>query len=223
MYNSITIKTSILEMKADRPILEPASNLEGFIAKKFPKFSIVHNHIGDKYLYDLPRVQPKIIDGKAYILGIEEGTEIIKLMEDIDKLYLGNNIYNIEQKTFYNKDEIIMPTREFIQYEFMTPWLALNKKNYSKFRQLKDQKEKKLMINNILKGNIISMCKGLGFDVEPDIYVHSKLIEGRSMYIVLRTSFMGEFRTNFVIPDFFGLGGKVSVGFGVTKSRDIEQ
>lgn len=221
--NFATLKTSLLEIMTDRPILEGADKLEGFIAKKFPEFPIVHHHIGDRYLYIYPRIQYKIIDMRAYILGIEEGTEVIKLIDDIDKLYLGENIYHIREKLFHNKDETIGFTREFLQYDFMTPWLALNKENYQKFRQLSDWKDKKLFINNILKANIISMCKGFNFDIEKEIYVHSKLKEGRSMYKVLRTSFIGEFRTNFKIPDFFGIGGKTSVGFGTIKSRNIEE
>lgn len=220
--NSVTLKTSLLEMKTDRPILETADKLEGFIAKKFPEYPIFHNHIGNKYVYDHPRIQYKVVDQIGYILGIEDGAKLVKMVSEIDELSLGENVYKIKQKTFYDKDEIIMPTRKLLQYEFITPWLALNKENYQKFRILKDQKEKKLLLNNILRGNIISMCKGLGLDIEKDIYVHSRMRETRSMYKILRTSFTGEFRTNFMIPNFFGLGGKVSVGFGVIKNKDIE-
>ncbi len=220
----ITIKTSLLEIKTDRPILENAEKLRGYISGKFLEYPTFHNHLGgDQYIYTYPRIQYKVIDGVAYILGIEEGAKLIKMISEIDKLYLGENIYNVKQKIFYDKDEKMMSTRELLQYDIVTPLLMLNRENYLKFKVLKDQKEKKMMINDILRGNVISMSKGLSFDVEQDIYIHSKINEIRTKYKGMTMSgFVGEFRTNFIIPNLFGLGRKTSTGFGVVKSRNIE-
>ncbi len=220
--NVVSIKTSTLILETDTLILESADKLRGYISYKFP-YPIFHNHLNDdEYIYTYPRVQYRIIDGKAYILGIEEGAKLIKMLSDIDKLNLGDNIYDIKQKTFYDKEEKIMPMTKLLQYKFMAPWLALNQKNFLKFKMLKDWKEKKVMLNNILIGNIISMSKGLSFDIEKNIYVHSKLKEIRTKYKdTIVSGFVGEFRTNFKIPDFFGLGKGVSRGFGVIKNEEM--
>lgn len=219
--NSIRIRTCILELDTDKPILETADKLRGCIANKFPDYTIFHNHLNeDKYVYTYPRIQYKIIDGKALILGIEEGTKLIKMISEINTLTLENSIYNIRQMSFYDKEEEISPTKEYIQYKFLTPWLALNQKNYPKFRSIKDWKEKKMMLNNIMIANIISTCKGLSFDIEKDIYVQSKIKEIRTKYKdKIISGFTGEFRTNFKMPDFFGLGKGVSHGFGVIKTK----
>lgn len=221
--NVVTIRTSLLTLDTDEPILESAIKLRGYISSQFPEYPIFHNHLSEgKYIYEYPRVQYKIIDGNAFILGIEEGAKLIKMISDVDKLSLGDNIYKIKQKTFCDKDEKIMPTRGLLQYKFMTPWLALNQKNYPKFKMLKDWREKKIMLNNILIGNIISMSKGFSFDIEKDIYAHSKIKEIEIRYkdnIVV--GFIGEFRTNFKVPDFFGLGKGVSHGFGVIKNEVV--
>lgn len=222
----MNIRTSCLILKTDRPIIEPANKLRGFISNKFSEYPIFHHHLNDdKYLYTYPRIQYKIIEGDAYILGMEEGVNALKKIIDIDieKLPLGTNIYNIERRIWYENNEKFIPVREFLQYKFLTPWLALNKDNYQKFRILEDWKEKKVMLNNILVANIISMCKGLSYDIEPNIYAHSKIkeikVEFKGMIV---NGFIGEFRTNFKIPDLFGLGKGVSHGFGVVKSEKID-
>lgn len=221
----MTIKTSYLILKTDRPIIETAHKLRGFISNKFPGHTIFHHHLNNnEYLYTYPRIQYKIIEGNAYILGIEEGVDALKkiINIDIDRLHLGDNIYNIKQKIFYVNDEEFMPIRNLIQYKFLTPWLALNKDNYQKFKTLRDWKEKKLMLNNILIANIISMCKGLSYDLDKDIYIHSKVREVKVEFKgVIVNGFIGEFRTNFQIPNFFGLGKGVSHGFGIVKNEDV--
>ncbi len=221
--NTVSIKTSTLILETDRPVLESSDKLRGYISHKFPEYPIFHNHLNDdEYIYTYPRVQYRIIDGKAYILGIEEGAKLMKMLSDIDKLTLEDNVYDVRQKIFYDTEEKIMPMTKLLQYKFITPWLGLSQKNYPKFKILKDWREKKIMLNNILIGNIISMSKGLSFDIEKDIYAHSKLKEIRTKYKdTIVSGFVGEFRTNFKIPDFFGLGKGVSRGFGVIKNEEI--
>ena len=222
MENAVTIKTSLLVLDTDKSILEPASMLRGCIGRRFLEYPTFHNHVGDRYLKSYPRIQYKIIDNKGYVLGIEEGAKLIKMISEMKELSIGNSVYNIKQKTFHDKDEVIMPTRKFFQYKFLTPWLPLDEKNYPKFKSLRDWKDRKMMLNKILVGNIITMCKGLSFDVEPNIYAHTKIKEMRSIHQdIIFTSFIGEFRTNFKIPDFFGIGNGVSHGFGTVKNEEI--
>lgn len=219
--NFVTLKTCLLTFHVNRPIIENANKLKGFIASQFRDYPIFHNHYGGRSMFTDPRIQYKIINGVGYVLGIEEGAKMIKMISEIDELHLGNSIYNVIP-IFCDKEEIIMPTEELIQYDMVGNWIPFNDKNYEISKTLKDWKEKKIFVNNILRDNIISLCKGYGLYVDKHkhtIYVHSRLKETRSMYKVLRPSFIGEFRTNMIIPDFFGIGEKVSAGFGVIKRR----
>ena len=60
-------------MKTDRPINAQSVSLRGFVGKRFPELSLLHNHAFDSsFIYVFPRVQYHIIDGFAYIIGIEE-------------------------------------------------------------------------------------------------------------------------------------------------------
>lgn len=219
--NFVTLKTSLLMWHTDRPIMEDANKLKGFIADKYREYPIFHNHYGSRYLLADSRVHYMVIDQIGYILGIEEGAEAIKMLSSFNELHLGNSIYKA-RPIFCDKDVIVRPTKEFVQYDLLSYWLPYDSDNYKIFKTLKDRKEKQYFINNIMVGNIVSLCKGYGLNVEKGrhtIYVHSRFKESMSYYKVPRTSYIGEFRTNMILPDFFAIGEKVSSGFGVIKRR----
>lgn len=220
--NFVTIDTSLLVLHTDKPIMEPAYKLRGYIADQFREYPMFHNHYGNRCMFADTRIQYKVIDRVGYVLGIGEGAKYIKMIDKIKELHLENSIYKINDKTFYSKQERIAKTKELIQYDLMAPWIALNDINfeiYNKLRKSHDQLEIKLLLNSILVGNVISLCKGIGLDIKGDIYAQSRVMPIVSIYKVRRIAFIGEFRTNVEIPDFFGIGGKVSVGFGVIKRR----
>lgn len=216
--NFVTLDTCLLTWHTDRSILEDANKLKGYISNMFRDYPIFSNHYGNRDLYTDSRVQYKVINGVGYILGIKDGAEAIKMLSYINELRLENSIYKA-RPTFCDKEETIAETDELIQYDLTSYYLPYNSKNYEIFKTLKDRTEKQYFINNILRNNIISLCKGLGLDIEHTVYVHSRFKESMSWYKVLRTSYIGEFRTNMVLPDFFGVGEKVSAGFGAMKRR----
>jgi hypothetical protein len=212
------IKTAYLVLNTDKPIAESASKLRGCIANRFPEYSILHHHLREVgYLYTYPRIQYKVIGRTAFILGIEEGVRVLKEIYDrMDTLLLGRSVYKVERKVLQEQDEEVASVKNLIQYKFLTPWLALNQENYSKFQALGGWKEKKAMLNRILIGNVLSMCKGLGVVVEKELYSHihvdSEKVEYKSTCMM---GFVGKFKINLKIPDYFGLGKGVSQGFGV--------
>lgn len=220
--NFVMLNTSLLTFHADRPIIENANKLKGFIASQFRDYPIFHNHYGGRSMLTDSRIQYKIIDGVGYILGIEEGAESIKMLSDIDELHIGNNIYKVVQNLFCDKKERVAKTDKFIQYDLMTPWVALNDSNYKIYKKLYKSHENlkiKLFLNRLLVANMMTLCRGVGLDVKGDVYAQSRLKTIRSVYKVGRPTFIGEFRTNVEIPDMFGIGGKVSAGFGVIRRR----
>lgn len=216
------LKTLVLILKTSEKVKEDASKLRGCIANKYKEYPILHHHIEEAgYLYTYPRVQYKQIEGTALILGIEEGAEVLKkISDDLTELELGKSEYKVEsvQMTLMNAE--FGPCRENHHYKFITHWLALNPANYERYKEIKDWKEKKEFLNGILVGNILSMCKSLDYVVTSKLYVHSRLDEENVEYKAIPLiGFTGEFRINFRIPDFFGLGKGVSQGFGVVKAN----
>ncbi len=217
------LETAVLILNTDRPVQESPEKLRGFIGNQFSDYSLLHHHVGDGYLCTYPKVQYKIIEGTPFMIGIEEGAKILKeISSDIKKLELGNSIYRVSSRQINEQEVEVLPQRDQYKYRFLTPWFALNQKNYAKFREMEDWKEKKLFLNNILVGNILSMCKGLGIIVNNRLHVHSYLneetIEFKGIHL---TGFNGEFTVNFKIPDFFGLGKNTSHGFGTVKGIEM--
>jgi hypothetical protein len=210
------LDTAVLILNTDRPVKEPVVKLRGFIGNQFPDYSLLHHHVEDGYLYTYPKVQYKIIEGTPLMIGIDEGAKVLKeISSDIKKLELGTSVYRVSSKQINEQEAEIIPQRVMYNYRFLTPWFALNEKNYATFIEIKDFREKKLFLNNILIGNLLSMCKGLGIIVNTRLYVHSRLNEEKIEFKgIFFTGFIGEFTVNFRIPDFFGIGKNVSHGFG---------
>jgi hypothetical protein len=215
------LKTLVLILKTSKRIDEDASKLRGYITNKFKQYPILHHHIEEaSYLYTYPRIQYKQIEGTALILGIEEGADILKKISDeIEELKLGNSVYNVASIQMTQTNAEFGPCRENNHYKFITHWLALNPGNYERYKAISDWKEKKEFLNGIIAGNILSMCKGLDYVVDRKLYVHSRLddeeVEYKGVPVI---GFTGEFRVNFRIPEFFGLGKGVSHDFGVVKA-----
>lgn len=218
------IKSSYLVLKTNTSLKENPSKLRGYLGERFREHSLLHHHVQDAgYLYTYPLIQYKVIDGQACILGIEEGAGVLKeISDDIDKLVLGSNVYFVDERILYQK-EFDIKTSKKTQYNFISPWMALNSKNYNSFIQMSSWKDKKIFLNNILIGNILSMCKGLGIIVNRKLHVHTHLedetVDFKGIPMI---GFKGKFTVNFQIPDFFGLGKGVSQGFGTVKGvKDV--
>ncbi|KAF5434832.1 hypothetical protein C5S35_13000 [Candidatus Methanophagaceae archaeon] len=218
----MNLKILVLIIKTDRPVTEDAAKLRGYIANQFKQYLILHHHIEEAgYLYTYPRIQYKQIEGTALILGIEEGADVLKnIADDLIELKLGKSKYKVESIQMTQMNAEFGPCRANNHYKFLTHWLALNPANYEKYKEIMDWKQKKEFLNGILVGNILSMCKGLDYVVDKTLYVHSRLDDEQVEYKgVPLIGFTGEFRVNFRIPEFFGLGKGVSQGFGVVKAK----
>ncbi len=195
-----------------------ASKIRGYFGRKYEEYSILHNHGEEKYLFTYPKVQYKVISRKPLICGINEGAKLIcKLGIMEDEIIIDGNKKEIVQKKISVTKEEFGITDNYIEYEFLTPWLALNQKNNQKFHNMNDI-EREDILKKILIGNIISMSKGLSYTISDNIYIWINLKEKEtSLKGVKMKGFYGEFKVNFNIPDYMGLGKAVSRGFGTIK------
>lgn len=214
-----------LIIKTEEKFKSEPQKIRGFFGNEFRKYSILHNHLNDNtFYYSYPLVQYKLINGVILIQGIDEGGDILKkIYPDISSLKLDNE-YGITEKIMQEKKFDIKPTREEKHYQFITPWLGLNQKNYSKYNELDNWKDKKELINKILVGNVLSMSKGLGIIVNKRLFAKTKLevkqVKYKSVYM---NGFVGEFKISYDLPDYIGLGKGVSQGFGCIKQIDGEE
>lgn len=210
-----------LTMRSDKTIKGNSAKLRGFFATEFNNYILLHQHDGDKLIYKYPLVQYKIIDYIPVVLGIKDGVEVlIEVYNKYENINLGTNIYEIVEKEIKVKEEIFgIQDESFLSYTFLTPWLALNEKNYQGYQSLKSWKEKKEFLAKILTANIISMSKGLDYTVPVPIKVElGRMKEIKtSLKGIPMIGFLGDFKVNFQIPDYWGIGKSVSRGFGTVK------
>jgi len=214
------INHCILKLKFDRALDRrvKTKDLRGAVANFYPEERLLHQHREDGKLdYCYPLVQYKIIDCECLLIGFKEGAELLANLDLVAKtLSLANESYTIltKEQEFYYISMGITDTSQ--RYQFITTWLALNEKNYTKYRNLRNWKEKKEFLANILIGNIISMSKGLGYTVSKPIKANILKVKevSTSLKGTPMLGFLGTFSVNFEIPNLWGLGKSVSRGFG---------
>ena len=188
--------------------------LRGFLADKYRENTVFHNHLSDGYNYAYPKFQYKLIKNMLSIMGIgEDVTEINKkLFEEIDYLNIdGNLIFDIQKEIEIFDDETEFTGDKMYEYRFVTPYLPLNDKNFSKYLK------REYTLEQAITNNILEVLKGLGIWLEKEnkIYVSADLqITSRDLKNVNMIAFIGNFYTNIKFPDYFSLGKRKSLGYG---------
>lgn len=205
-------------------VLSPrhAAKIRGYFGSKYEEHILLHNHKEEGYVFTYPKVQYKVIKKKPVICGVAEGADLIsKLSLKEDELIIdGHRMESVQKTINVTKDKFGM-AKDYIEYEFLTPWIALNQKNIRKYNDMTNM-DKEEFLKKVLIGNIISMSKGLSYTVPDKIHVWINLKENESrVKEVTMKSFVGNFKVNFHVPDFLGLGKSVSRGFGTIKRRQI--
>ena len=209
------MKYSILKFKQnEKHIMRDLEKLRGFLADKYRENTVFHNHLSDGYNYTYPKLQYKLIKNMLSIMGIgEDVTEINKkLFEEIDYLNIdGNLIFDIQKEIEIFDDEIEFTGDKMYEYRFVSPYLPLNDKNFSKYLK------REYTLEQAITNNILEVLKGLGIWLEKEnkIYVSADLqITSRDLKNVNMIAFIGNFYTNIKFPDYFSLGKRKSLGYG---------
>ncbi len=195
-----------------------AEKIRGYLGNLFWDNPYAHQHKPDgSFIYQYPCVQYKLIDGSCLLLGFKDGSEIVKkTFHSLKSINLDGKWEEILSKGLESYTASFSFTSEQKPYSFLTPWLALNEKNYDRYQRLGSWAKKQELLEKILIGNIISMSKSLGYTVPEPIKANiGKLKEvPTSLKGTPMLGFLGTFSVNFEIPDYWGIGKSVSRGFG---------
>ena len=190
---------------------------------------LFHNHIGDdEFRYRYPLVQYKRLGGKAAIVAVAQGADIIGqfMTSGCNEFKLGERMapFNVAQ---------LRPNRMLVQlwqspfHYHVHRWLPLNGKNYELYNATQDAEERKAMLEAILRGNLLAMLKGIGIWIEGNLTV--RIVNLTEPYLlrykeVNLMAFNADFDSNLTIPANVGLGKHASVGFGtvnrLSKAKD---
>lgn len=189
-----------------------------FLAEKFPNYNHIHNHLENgKFRYVYPDIQFKIFDKKPMIIGFGDGIDILKnVFLKVDEMKILNKNIPVLEKSIKISEHKIGVSDKIIQYKFLTPWMALNQQNYQLYKNLSLRKRLK-KLDRILWGNLKTVSHAFNYwipdpdkiSIEGDFKPNINKFKGNTMI-----TFTGEFKTNFYLPDYLGIGKQVARGFG---------
>tara|TARA_B100001113_G_scaffold125071_1_gene102055 strand:- start:364 stop:1446 length:1083 start_codon:yes stop_codon:yes gene_type:complete len=211
------IKTVVARVVTDKPVRKTPYQVKGVLMRQHPDEEIIpmlNGSYRDKYLY--PRVQVKILNEQIYLIGIHEGAKpVIKLCESIQSLDFGNITFTVKDCDLETVNRQFIISNRLVRYKFITPWIALNHMTSGKYKFLKN-KEKQSYLNKLLGQNIIFMAGEVGNNIREDIFTKVKVSSLFPKPIDENKwgSFKGEFKTNFVLPNYIGIGNGITRGFG---------
>ncbi len=215
--SSSNLESIAIRLIADKPVRKTPYQVKGVFMKQFSEQKIVpflDGKLRNKYLY--PRVQVKILHEQIYIVGIKEGVEpVMSLIDNVKSFNFGNITINIDKYEIEENIDQFKVTERLLRYKFITPWIALNKSTGGKYRFSSDD-EKFLFLNKLLGQNLLFIAKELGEEIKTKIY--TKVIIDNKMPEKIDDNgwgaFTGQFKTNFILPNYTGLGNGITRGYG---------
>ncbi len=209
------IVISCAKINTDKTKRISAAKLRGYLGYLFVQDTEFHHHDDNPYRY--PLVQYKRIHDELIVLGINDYAKIIlEKLSNVEEIILPNSKVAVTSVEFSTITHQV--TEDITQYEFQTPWIALNSENYKKIKTFESPLQYRFL-ENILIGNFLSMLKGVGIHIDHKLYTSIKRL--RPTYVVAHQnpfySFYAQFVTNLNMPDLIGIGNSVSKGFGIIK------
>lgn len=178
-----------------------------------------HNHIDeDKYRYSYPLIQYKRLGGRAAIVCVEDGVDLIGqyLTEASGTLNIGDRQVKCDTQRV-QPARILVQTWEGTFSYHISRWLPLNSKNYRLYQTLEGVVERVSFLENILKANLLSMLKGLEIHLEQELVLRITelsdpfLLNNKGVKLM---AFNADFKCNLSIPNNIGIGKNASIGFG---------
>lgn len=180
---------------------------------------LFHQHEADGLRYKYPLIQYKRFGKSPAIVCLSEGVdEIHHYFQQPDwRISLSGRTLDMQVKRLELRTHTLALTPETHAYH-LEDWLPFNAENYREYQQLGTLAARVAFLEKKLAGNILSFAKNLGWYVPGQIVAEIVDLGNFQPVIykgvrLMRVSVW--FRSNVLLPESIGLGGKVSVGFGV--------
>ncbi len=195
-----------------------ARAVRGFFGRLFKAVPAFHGHNGEAFSYKHPLIQYKVLDGEALITGLKEGAYLLKAVPPLKELNVhGKSLRVVTQAR--NDDVVDFGLCERpIEYQFVTPWIALNRDNHRTYCACKDDPEGVSgLLTRVLIGNLLSLSKAVKYVVDNTIALELNPGTCHGLETKRRVrwkGFSGRFLANFLIPENWGVGKFSSHGYG---------
>jgi len=213
------LTTFTLVLEPVNPLQFSIAELRSYFTGTLGEYTALHKHTPAGFLHRYPALQCKQLKNSLMVIGIRQGATFLEsLANEHKEIAPGKNAC-----TILSRDPAIREA-EFgvgdtpLMYEILTPWLALNQQNNKKFYDLKGKPPRDAFMHKILGENLRVLAKSLDYTPPMPITCEARLkfridrIEHENVIV-----FLGKFRTNLRIPDYFGMGQAVSQGFGTIR------
>lgn len=216
-YKYPEVKTVVVRLITDKPVRKTPYQVKGVFMRQFPDETIVPMLDGtyrENFLY--PRVQVKILNEQIYLVGVGEGVDPIKsIAEKLEFLDFGNITFQVHDVDVDIHENSFRPVEKLIRYRFVTPWVALNQTTGSRYRFLNNV-DRVNFLNRLLGQNIVFMAREMGMELEENIFTKVTLTSMFPRPVDENNwgAFDGEFRANFILPNYLGIGNGITRGYG---------
>lgn len=193
-----------------------AEKLRGYFGRLFQENILFHNHKDDyNFNYDFSFIQYKVKNGEFLIVGIDKGGDILlEKIEDIREIVIEDRKIEITPEINISFPQLRVDDEKKYRYRFETIWLALNDKNFLRY------KVGEFDLNKQLANNILEFFKMCGIRVEKRVEVVGEFQEFKlRQKDTTILGFVGEFVTNAYLPDDISLGKRKSIGMGRIKRK----
>ncbi|MCR5191970.1 MAG: hypothetical protein K6D59_01590 [Bacteroidales bacterium] len=189
---------------------------------------LYHNHTGtDTFRYAYPLIQYKRLKGKAAIVCIERGVDIVGevLVNTPKSIRLGDREVALNVEKIIPSRMLVQVWNEMFDYR-ISRWIPLNTKNYVAYQALDSLVGKVTMLENLLKANLLSMLKGLDIRLEQALQL--RLTTLSDPYVLYNkgvglTAFNATFACNLSVPTHLGIGKNGSIGYGIVRQLKNNQ
>tara|TARA_A100001011_G_scaffold139928_1_gene147879 strand:+ start:6747 stop:7838 length:1092 start_codon:yes stop_codon:yes gene_type:complete len=211
------IKSVVARVITNKPVRKTPYQVKGVFMRQYsdePIVPMLDGSYRDRFLY--PRVQVKILNEQIYIIGVNEGVEsVLSICDKFETLDFGNITFEIKECDIEDANQQFIPSKHLVRYRFITPWVALNHMTGGKYKFLTNQ-EKPSYLNKLLGQNIVFLANEVGISLEDNIFTKVKVssLFPKPVDENKWGAFMGEFKTNFILPNYIGIGNGVTRGFG---------
>lgn len=186
---------------------------------------LFHNHTDDGFRYSYPLIQYKRQGGHPVLVCLEAGTDEIHALfsEHTRTLRLGSREIDLIIDRITLREHRLQLWDTMFEYR-LSKWLALQGDKYRDYHTMTTDDERKRILESTLRGNILSMAKGLDWFIEGrvEVRIHAFTQLRPTLHKdIYMTPFAVRFSCNINLPDTIGIGKGAARGYGVLNRVNV--